>query len=82
MESIPTSPLLETAKYTINPAITHGFSEVVGSVEVGKLADLCLWDPKFFGAKPNMIIKGGYKLDENCYLALVEVDVIMGFWRT
>lgn len=48
------------AKYTINPAITHGFSDAVGSVEVGKLADLCLWDPAFFGAKPNIVIKGGH----------------------
>ncbi|WP_082232835.1 urease subunit alpha [Halobacillus massiliensis] len=47
------------AKYTINPAITHGISEYVGSVEVGKLADLVLWDPKFFGVKPELIIKGG-----------------------
>ncbi|WP_026959750.1 MULTISPECIES: urease subunit alpha [Aliagarivorans] len=47
------------AKYTINPAITHGISEEVGSVEVGKLADLVLWKPAFFGVKPSMIIKGG-----------------------
>ncbi|SEH43458.1 urease. Metallo peptidase. MEROPS family M38 [Halobacillus karajensis] len=47
------------AKYTINPAITHGISEYVGSVESGKLADLVLWDPKFFGVKPELIIKGG-----------------------
>ena len=47
------------AKYTINPAITHGISHEVGSVEVGKLADLVLWKPKFFGAKPGLIIKGG-----------------------
>lgn len=47
------------AKYTINPAITHGVSHEVGSVEVGKLADLVLWKPKFFGAKPSLIIKGG-----------------------
>lgn len=47
------------AKYTINPAIAHGISEEVGSVEVGKLADLVLWKPAFFGAKPSMIIKGG-----------------------
>jgi urease len=47
------------AKYTINPAITHGMSHLVGSVESGKLADLCLWKPGFFGAKPEMIIKGG-----------------------
>ena len=47
------------AKYTINPAVAHGFSEVIGSVEVGKLADLCLWNPAFFGAKPEIVIKGG-----------------------
>ncbi|GAV89321.1 LOW QUALITY PROTEIN: Urease_alpha domain-containing protein/Urease_gamma domain-containing protein/Urease_beta domain-containing protein/Amidohydro_1 domain-containing protein, partial [Cephalotus follicularis] len=47
------------AKYTINPAIANGFSEFVGSVEVGKLADLVLWKPSFFGAKPEMVIKGG-----------------------
>jgi urease subunit alpha len=48
------------AKYTINPAITHGISHEVGSVEVGKLADLVLWKPAFFGAKPAMVIKGGF----------------------
>ncbi len=47
------------AKYTINPAITHGLSHEVGSIEVGKLADLVLWRPPFFGVKPSMIIKGG-----------------------
>jgi urease subunit alpha len=47
------------AKYTINPAIAHGISHEVGSVEVGKLADLVLWKPMFFGIKPSMIIKGG-----------------------
>jgi urease subunit alpha len=47
------------AKYTINPAITHGISEEIGSVEVGKLADLCLWSPAFFGVKPELVIKGG-----------------------
>ncbi|HEY9199192.1 MAG TPA: urease subunit alpha [Gammaproteobacteria bacterium] len=47
------------AKYTINPAITHGIAHEVGSIEVGKLADLVLWRPAFFGAKPSMIIKGG-----------------------
>lgn len=47
------------AKYTINPAIAHGVSHLVGSVEVGKLADLVLWKPAFFGIKPAMIIKGG-----------------------
>jgi urease subunit alpha len=48
------------AKYTINPAITHGIAEYVGSVETGKLADLVLWKPAFFGAKPSLIIKGGF----------------------
>jgi urease subunit alpha len=48
------------AKYTINPAIAHGISHEVGSVEVGKLADLVLWKPAFFGAKPSLIIKGGF----------------------
>ena len=47
------------AKYTINPAITHGIAHEVGSLEVGKLADIVLWKPAFFGAKPAMIIKGG-----------------------
>ena len=47
------------AKYTINPAITHGISHEVGSISVGKLADLVLWRPAFFGAKPAVIIKGG-----------------------
>ncbi len=47
------------AKYTINPAITHGIADYVGSVEKGKLADLCLWKPAFFGVKPEIVIKGG-----------------------
>ncbi|NJB83422.1 urease subunit alpha [Wenyingzhuangia aestuarii] len=47
------------SKYTINPAIAHGISHVVGSVEVGKLADLVLWKPQFFGAKTEIIVKGG-----------------------
>ncbi len=47
------------AKYTINPAIAHGISHMVGSVELGKLADLVLWRPAFFGVKPSMVIKGG-----------------------
>ncbi|KAK3014210.1 hypothetical protein RJ639_008955 [Escallonia herrerae] len=47
------------AKYTINPAIANGFSQHVGSVEVGKLADLVIWKPSFFGVKPEMVIKGG-----------------------
>lgn len=47
------------AKYTINPAIAHGMSEHIGSIEVGKRADLCLWHPAFFGVKPDMVILGG-----------------------
>jgi len=47
------------AKYTINPAISHGIANEVGSIEKGKLADIVLWKPAFFGAKPAMIIKGG-----------------------
>lgn len=48
------------AKYTINPAIAHGVAEEVGSIEVGKLADLVLWKPAFFGIKPSLILKGGF----------------------
>ncbi|RKG93300.1 urease subunit alpha [Corallococcus sp. CA053C] len=48
------------AKYTINPAIAHGLSHEVGSVEVGKLADLVLWKPAFFGARPELVLKGGF----------------------
>src|SRR6185295_1178351 len=47
------------AKYTINPAITHGISRHVGSVEVGKRADLVIWAPAFFAAKPDMVLIGG-----------------------
>jgi urease subunit alpha len=47
------------AKYTINPAIAHGVSREIGSVEVGKLADLVLWSPAMFGVKPSLIVKGG-----------------------
>ncbi|MET1072989.1 MAG: urease subunit alpha [Umezawaea sp.] len=48
------------AKYTINPAIAHGIDREVGSVEVGKLADLVLWEPKFFGVRPSVVLKGGF----------------------
>jgi urease subunit alpha len=48
------------AKYTINPAITHGVSHEIGSLAPGKLADIVLWKPAFFGAKPALIIKGGF----------------------
>jgi urease subunit alpha len=47
------------AKYTINPAIAHGIAHEVGSIEVGKWADLVLWEPAFFGVKPTLILKGG-----------------------
>lgn len=48
------------AKYTINPAIAHGISHEVGSIEAGKLADLVVWSPAFFGVKPEMVVKGGF----------------------
>jgi urease subunit alpha len=48
------------AKYTINPAITAGIDDYVGSLETGKLADVCLWDPAFFGIKPELVMKGGF----------------------
>lgn len=47
------------SKYTINPAVAQGISDYVGSIEVGKLADLCIWEPAFFGVKPDMVLKGG-----------------------
>ena len=47
------------SKYTINPAIAHGISAYVGSIEIGKLADLCIWQPAFFGVKPALVLKGG-----------------------
>jgi urease subunit alpha len=48
------------AKYTICPAIAHGLDGEVGSVEVGKLADVVLWDPRFFGVRPHVVVKGGF----------------------
>jgi len=47
------------AKYTINPAVAHGLDDEIGSVEPGKLADLVLWEPRFFGIRPSVVIKGG-----------------------
>lgn len=52
------------AKYTINVAVTHGISHVVGDVAKGKLADLCLWKPAEFGVRPHQVIKGGCYYDE------------------
>ena len=51
------------AKYTINPAITHGISEYVGSIEIGKIADLVIWNPAFFGVKPEMVLKNGFVVE-------------------
>ena len=51
------------AKYTINPAITHGIAEHVGSIEAGKLADLVLYEPAYFGVKPDLVLKGGLIVD-------------------
>ena len=50
------------AKYTINPAIAHGISEHIGSIEPGKLADLVLWSPAFFGVKPDLVLKMGSRI--------------------
>jgi urease subunit alpha len=48
------------SKLTINPAITHGISDYVGTIEQGKIADIVVWTPQFFGAKPKMVVKGGF----------------------
>jgi urease subunit alpha len=53
------------AKYTINPAITHGIAHEVGSIEIGKLADLVVWKPAFFGVKPELVLKGGFIANAN-----------------
>ena len=73
------------AKYTINPAIAHGVSRHIGSVEKGKLADLVLWSPAFFGVKPDLVIKGGtiaaavdgrsQRLDPDAAAAALPADV-------
>ena len=73
------------SKYTINPAIAHGVAEYVGSIEVGKLADLVVWSPAFFGVKPDLIVKGGMivggadgrsqRLDSNARTGAVPADV-------
>src|SRR5216110_1852571 len=66
------------AKYTINPAIAHGMSHVIGSVEVGKLADLVFWDFANFGAKPNMIFKSGFISWSQMVLPLVYISKWVG----
>lgn len=73
------------AKYTINPAIAHGVSEYIGSIEKGKIADLVIWDPKFFGVKPDMIIKGGFIVaskmgDANASIPTPEPVIMKNMW--
>ncbi|MFZ6014514.1 MAG: urease subunit alpha, partial [Bacteroidota bacterium] len=70
------------AKYTINSAKAHGFGHIVGSIEIGKLADLVLWHPKFFGSKPEIIIKGGWGIHfgaERLAFGRVQVAALDGF---
>jgi len=62
------------SKYTINPAIAQGISAYVGSIEIGKLADLCIWDPAFFGVKPDMVSKSGIKIP-------VSLCALPGIWE-
>mgnify|MGYP000704387488 CR=1 FL=1 len=61
------------AKYTINPAIAHGIAHEVGSIEPGKLADLVLWRPAFFGVKPSLILKGGMIADAIAALGSINI---------
>lgn len=73
------------AKYTINPARTHGIDRWVGSLEVGKIADIVLWDPRFFGVKPELVIKGGFPAwgalgDGNATIALSEPVLYGPHW--
>lgn len=73
------------AKYTINPAIAHGVSEYIGSIEVGKIADLVIWDPRFFGVKPDMILKGGFIIaakmgDANASIPTPEPVIMKNMW--
>ena len=73
------------AKYTINPAIAHGISEYLGSAEKGKIADLVLWDPRFFGVKPDMILKGGFVIaakmgDANASIPTPEPVILKRMW--
>lgn len=73
------------AKYTINPAIAHGVSEYIGSLEAGKLADIVLWKPEFFGVKPDMVLKGGFiaaaKMgDANASIPTPEPVILKNMW--
>lgn len=73
------------AKYTINPAKTHGISEYLGSVETGEIADLALWDPAFFGVKPDLVIKGGFAIaakmgDANATIPTPQPVIMRNMW--
>ncbi|CAH7682677.1 hypothetical protein BY996DRAFT_4575070 [Phakopsora pachyrhizi] len=75
------------SKYTINPAIVHGISHEVGDISVGKLADLCLWTPARFGAKPDQVIKGGFVAwsqmgDANASIPTVQPSYAKPMWGT
>ena len=66
------------SKYTINPAITHGMSHVIGSVEVGKFADLVIWQPANFGTKPTMVLKGGFPASAQMVRLLLRIWLKVG----
>lgn len=73
------------AKYTINPAITHGISEYLGSIEKGKIADLVIWNPQFFGVKPDTILKGGFIVaakmgDANASIPTPQPVIMKNMW--
>lgn len=73
------------AKYTINPAITHGISEYLGSIEKGKIADLVVWNPQFFGVKPDTILKGGFIVaakmgDANASIPTPQPVIMKNMW--
>ena len=70
------------SKYTINPAIAQGFSHVIGSVEVGKLADLVIWKPAFFGTKPTTVVKGGMIVSAMMVSALVSCFPVIEYRRS
>lgn len=75
------------AQITINPAITYGINDILGSIEVGKMADLVLWEPEFFGTKPNLVIKGGLinwanMGDPNSSLVTPQPKIMRGMYGT